>query len=241
MATHFKGPVLNKDIALGGSDQEARRWYSKMPIGQDPAYVVYFNDFLVEQDYAAADWVITTTEAGAGNASEALAGDELCGALLITNDDADNDLDSLQHTQEVWKLASGKRLWFKTKVKINDVDQVDNFIGLCITDTTPLDTSDRVGFQWTDADASIDVLTEKNSTETLTDSGVDAVDATYVELGLYWDGVSSVYFFIDGKHVATHTSNVPDDENLCVTIHHQNGEAAAQTIHVDYIYVCMER
>lgn len=241
MATHFKGPVLNKDLSNVGSNTEARRWFSKLPVGQDPNYVVYFNDFLVEQDYAAADWVITTTEAGAGSASEALAGDELNGALLITNDAADNDLDSLQHTQEVWKLASGKRLWFSTRVKINDVDQVDDFIGLCITDTTPLDTTDRIGFQWTDEDASIDVLTEKDSTETITDSGVDAVDATYVKLAFYWDGVSKVMFFIDDNLVATHTTNIPDDENLCITLHHQNGEAVAQTLHVDYLYVAMER
>lgn len=233
MASHFKGPLLHKEAK--GS------WPAKLPLSEDPDYVVYYNDFLVEQDYAAADWVITTTEAGAGSATEALAADEAGGALLITNDNADNDLDSLQHTQEIWRLSSGKKLWFKARVKINDVDQVDDFIGLAITDTTPLDTTDRVGFQWTDEDASIDVLTEKDSTETLTDSGIDAVDDTYVELGMRWDGVSAVEFYVNDSLVATHTTNVPDDENLCVTIHHQNGEAVAQTIHIDYIYVAMER
>jgi hypothetical protein len=241
LATRFKGPVKNKDMADVGSNTDARRWFSNLPIGQDPDYITYMNDFLVEQDYAAADWVITTTEAGAGNATEALAGDELNGALLITNDDADNDLDSLQHTQEVWKMASGKRLWFKTRVKINDADQVDEFIGLCVTDTTPLVATDRAGFGIADGDASINVLSEKDSTETSTDSGVDAADATYVELAMYWDGISKLMYFIDGNLVATHTTNVPNDENLCITFHHQNGEAAAQTLHIDYVYVCMER
>lgn len=118
---------------------------------------------------------------------------------------------------------------------------IDNFYGLCITDTTPLDATDRVGFQLTDEDASIDVLTEKDSTETISDSGKDMSDDTYVELAFYWDGVSRVYFYVDGAKVATHTTNIPDDENLAVTIHHQNGEAVAQTTTIDYIYVAMER
>ncbi len=48
---------------------------------------VYFNDFTT---YVAGDWTITTTEGGTGNASEALT-NVAGGALLITNDDADND------------------------------------------------------------------------------------------------------------------------------------------------------
>lgn len=236
MTTRFNGPLKQRENRRG-----SREHLANIPLGQESDYVVYFNDFLVEQDYAAADWVITTTEAGAGSATEALAGDELNGALLITNDDADNDLDSLQHTQEVWKLASGKKLWFSARLKVNDADQVDEFWGLCVTDTSPLDATDRIGFQITDEDASIDVLSEKDSTETITDSGVDAADDTYVKISFYWDGASSVKFAINDAVVATHTTNIPDDENLCLTLHHQNGEAAAQTLTVDYVHIVMER
>lgn len=236
MTSRQTGPLLNSE-----KDRGNRQWFSNLPMQPGPDYVTYFNDFLVEQDYAAADWVITTTEAGAGNATEALAGDELNGALLITNDDADNDLDSLQHTQEVWKLASGKRLWMELKLKVNDADQVDEFWGLCVTDTTPLVATDRIGFQITDGDASIDAISEKDSTETNTDTGADAADDTYVTLGIHWDGQSKAEFYVNRALKATHTTNIPDDENLCVTLHHQNGEAAAQTLTVDYIYVCQER
>ena len=236
MSTRYTGPLLNRELARG-----SREWFSNLPSSEDPDYTVYFNDFLVAQDYATSDWTITTTEAGTGNATEALAADELNGALLITNDDADNDLDSLQHTEEVWKLASGKRLWLEMKLKVNDADQLDEFFGLAITDTTPLDTTDRIGFGIADGDASINAISEKDSTETLTDTGEDAADDTYVTLGLYWDGVSSAKFFVDRELKATHTTNIPDDENLCITLHHQNGEAAAQTLTIDYIYVAKER
>jgi len=236
MAVHFTGPLRQRRSVSG-----LRQWFSELPVGEDPDFIVYFNDFLVAQDYAASDWVITTTEAGAFSASEALAADELGGALLITNDNADDDSDSLQHTEEVWKCAAGKRTWFESRLKVSDADAVDMFVGLGITDTTPLDTSDRVGFQIDDGNASILCKSEKNSTETSTDSGVDAADDTYVVLGFYWDGINKMEFSVNRSVVATHTSNNPDDENLCITLHLVNGAAAAKTMTVDYIYVAQER
>lgn len=236
MANHATGPHLNKEQSRGN-----REWFSNMPTSGNPDLVVYFNDFLNTADYAATDWTITTVEAGAGDATEAIAADERNGALLLTNDAGASDSDSLQLNEENWKLEAGERLWYETRIKINDVDQVNEFVGLCITDTSPLDTTDRVGFQIDDGNASILCKTEKDSTETSTDSGLDAADATYVTLGFMWDGVNKVKFFVNRNWVATHTTNVPDDENLAVTIHHGNGEADNQTIHVDYIYVAAER
>lgn len=242
MATHFKGPILGRD-----EPQKPNGWRSNLPIGSDPDYVVFFNDFIKGDDFVAADWVIFTTEAGGGAATEALGPQEVGGALVITNDNFDNDLDSLQQADgagavgEYWQLSAGKRLWFNMKVKVTDADQQDNFYGLCITDTTPLAATDRIGFQTTDASASIDVLCEKDSTETLTASGVDGVDATYNDLKFYWDGISRVYYYVDNALVATHSTNIPDDEQLALTIHHQNGEAAANVCTIDYIHIVMER
>lgn len=241
MSTKFTGPLLNKD-RTGRSNTDARRWFSNLPIGQEPDFIIYKNDFKVAQDYAAADWVITTTEAGGGDATEALAADEIGGALLITNDAADNDSDELQQTEEIWGLQAGKKMWYETRIKVSDATQSDLFLGLAITDTTIIDgTTDSVGFRKDDGDANIDVVSEKNSTETLTDSGKDLVDDTYVKLGMYWDGVSTVEFYVDRNKVASHTTNNPDDENLTITMAIQNGEAVAKTMTVDYIYVCQQR
>jgi len=236
MASRSTGPHLNAEKISG-----TREWYKQKPQDNDPDYYSYYNDFLAEQDYAAADWVITTVEAGAGAATEALAADEKGGALLITNDDADNDSDSLQKTQETWSLTVGKRTWYETRCKIGDADDVDFFVGLNITDTTPLTTTDRAGFQINDADASILCKSEKDSTETSTDSGQDAADDTYVTLGLAWDGISKLEYYVDRSKVATHTTNIPDDENLTITMHLQNGSAVANTLTVDYIQVTQER
>ena len=56
----------------------------------DPTkFHTYMEDFDI---YNATDFTITTTEAGSGSATEALA-DEDGGVLVITNDDADTDRD----------------------------------------------------------------------------------------------------------------------------------------------------
>jgi len=233
---HFNGPIKNK-VKRDGE----RAWYGDLPVGEEPDLCVLFNDFLLAQDYDANDWVITTTEAGAGNASEALAADEACGALVITNDDANDDVDSLQMTEENWRLASGKQMWMNMRIKVADADEADMFIGLAITDTTPRDATDKIGFLLADGSAALSCVSTKDSSSTTTSSIVTLADATYVKLALHWDGASKVEWFVNGAKVATHSSNIPNDENLCVTLNIQNGAAAANSLTVDYIYVAQER
>lgn len=234
--SHFRGPLVNVDLSQGD-----REWFSNLPSGHTPDYAVYFNDFLTAQDYAASDWVVTTTEAGAGDASEALAADERCGALLLTNDAADNDLDALQSAEEFASLTAGKRLWFETKLKVLNPAQLDLFVGLAITDTTVLDATDKVGFLVADGSAVMSAVATKDSTTTTVASIATIAVSTYVTLGFYWDGVNKVKFFVNRALVGSATTNVPDDENLALTIHLQNGEAVINTATVDYFYVCQER
>jgi len=233
---HFNGPVKNKVKRDG-----ARAWYGDLPVGQEPDLCVYFNDFLAAQDYAAADWVITTTEAGAGAATEALAADEACGALVITNDAADNDVDSLQMTEENWRLEAGKQLWMNMRIKVLDADEADMFVGLAITDTTPRDATDKIGFMLADGSAALSAVSTKNSTSTTSSSVATVVDATYLKIAFHYNGAGKVEWFVNGAKVETHSVNIPDDETLCVTLNLQNGAAAANSLTVDYIYVAQER
>ena len=99
---------------------------------------MYHNDF---DTYHADEWTITTTEAGSGNASEALTSGP-GGWLLVTNDDADNDLDFLQLKGEAFKYVATKNMFFKARFKVSDATQSDFVMGLGITRTTPLDTTD---------------------------------------------------------------------------------------------------
>lgn len=199
---------------------------------------IYFEDF----DYfTAADWTITTVEAGAGNASEALT-DADGGVLLITNDDADNDSDFFNKVGESILFETGKKVWFKSRFKVSDATQSDFVMGLQITDTSPLDVTDGVFFQKDDGDASLDFHVEKDNTATSESAIATVADDTYLTCGYYYNGVDNIAVYVNDSWVAdVATTNLPDDEVLTVSFGIQNGEAAAKTMSVDYILAAKER
>ena len=206
-------------------------------LGQPAATIfhTYFEDF---DYYTAGDWTVTETDSGA---TQALA-DGDGGLLLITNTAADNDLVSLQKKGESFRFESGKALFFEARFKVSDATQSDVVIGLQITDTTPLDVTDGVFFIKADGAATVDFRVEKNNTATTASAMATMADDTYIRLGFYYDGSSAVQYFVNGTYTGSSvTTNLPDDEDMTVTIAIQNGEAAAKTMTVDYVYVAKER
>jgi hypothetical protein len=206
-------------------------------LGQPAATIfhTYFEDF---DYYTAGDWTVTETDAGA---TQALT-DGDGGLLLITNTAADNDLVSLQKKGESFRFASGKALFFEARFKVSDATQSDVVIGLQITDTTPLDVTDGVFFIKADGAATVNFLVEKNNTATTASAMATMANDTYIRLGFYYDGSSAVQYFVNGTYTGSSvTTNLPDDEDMTVTIAIQNGEAVAKTMTVDYIYVAKER
>ena len=213
----------------------------------DPSkYYTYFDDFF---EYHSGIYTITTTEAGSGNASEAITSGA-GGQLLITNDDADNDLDFFQLKGESFKWDSTKRMFFSARFKTNDATQSEIIMGLQITDTTPLDVTDGIFFLKVDADTKPDLIIEKDNTSTLSILEMDAMeDDTFVTLSFEYDpldvatGGAVFRAYQDDEHVGeiTGTTNAPDDEDLTISFGIQNGEAAAKTLTIDFILVAVER
>jgi hypothetical protein len=236
MTTHFTSGVTN--VVTGGTGE-----LLKQP---DPIkYHVYHEDF---DKYTASDWVITTTEGGSGAATEAL-GDGDGGLLVVTNDDADDDSDEFQWAGgsggviESFKYEATKGLYFKTRFKVNDATQSDFAVGLVITDTTVIDgTTDGIFFRKADGATSIELVIEKDSTETTVSCG-DAADDTFMTLGFYYDPrIRKFSVYKDNVKVGSAVNtNAPDDEELAVTFAIQNGAAAAKVMTMDYISAGKER
>lgn len=213
----------------------------------DHDFFSIFDDFM---KYAATDWVITTTEAGAGSASEALDADGAGGRLVVTNDDADNDKDLFQYSAdggttplEAFSFVSGKKLQFVFKGQLSDALDSDFYAGLIITDTDWVGgVSDGIYFRKADGDNTVYLVIEKDSTETTVEVG-ELADATEFELEFYYDGASSrIEAFLDGVRVGSGVlTNTPDDEQLALSFGVQNGEAAAKVLTVDYIGALQER
>ena len=234
---HFQNQILWAGNTVASKHKKNLPMFQTYP--SDQTFYGYFNDFMT---YASGDWTITTTEAGSGNASEALTS-QAGGALLITNDDADNDLDFLQLKGESFKLSTSKRAYFSARFKVSDATQSDFVMGLQITDTTPLATTDGVFFIKDDGDTNPDFIVEKDSTSTDTTAIHTMEDDTFVVATWFIDTDASKVFYSvnNAEPVAVANTNLPDDEELTVSFGIQNGAAAAKTMTIDYVTVMIER
>lgn len=195
----------------------------------------YWEDF---DYYTAGNWTVTETQAGA---TQALT-DGDGGLLLLTNSAADDDLNALQKVGESFRFAAGKQLFFEARFAVNDATQSDVVMGLQITDTTPLNVSDGVFFIKPDGAATVNFLVEKNNTATTASAIATMANNTFIRLGFWYDGQAAVRYYVNGVYAGTSaTTNLVDDEDLTVSFGIQNGEAAAKTMTVDYIFVAKER
>lgn len=214
----------------------------------DTDWYTFFTDF---DTYAASDWVITTTEAGASSATEALA-DAAGGVLVITNDTSDNDLDSLQWAGGAGAVTENfifdltKSMTFKARFKMGDVTETDFVMGLAVTDTEPFGgVADGALFTSDDGDALLNFeLTDSTTAATTTAAAVATlVDDTYVVAEFHYSAnAANVDVIINGVAVAgVATTNLPVTTEMAITMGIRNGEAAGQTLSVDYIKCVAER
>ena len=196
-------------------------------------YIDDFTSFPVDDTTGdPVAWTSTMVEAGSGNTTIAST-DKSGGAVIITTAGNEDDGLNMQLNGESFKTDSNE-LYFYTKLKINDVDQTDLFVGLAVTDTTLLGgVANAIYFESVDGSASLSAVTESGSTETQSDSVGTLVDDTDIELEFYYNG-SNVEFFVDGSSVATSSTNIPSTE-MRVSVHFLTGEATANTCTIDEI------
>lgn len=213
----------------------------------DPTKVYeYFNDFYT---YVAGDW--TRTPVGTG--TSALAADEPFGGLLITNSGADDDAVQHQLTTENFTMTAGKKAWFKARFKVSDATECDFVIGLAVLDTTLMGAvsgagvTDGIFFNKDDGDTNLDFQCQKNATTgQLRAAAISTVGTSYMTVGFEYDGLRYIKYFVDDVHkgtldlTTTQTAFLPDTP-LTVSFGLVNGEAAAKTMTVDYLFAAIER
>lgn len=198
--------------------------------------VKYVDDFVVGGggDAAWDAWTVTRVEGGAGE-STITSGDTGNGTMLLTADAADNDGLNCQLNGESFNLEAGKPLYFGARIQsLSEATQSDLFIGLAITDTDILGgVTDSIGFQKVDGSTDLTFVVNKNSTAT-TVSGLKTLAAsTAYFLEFYWDG-SGLEVFVDGVSVATPAvTNLPDDEEMRVSVHFLAGTTGGMTCAID--------
>ncbi len=238
MAVHFTGPILH------AGKEGTRKWFSNLPITASPDYVVYMDDFTGIALDTTNDWTVVKDS----SASAALGADAESGTLVLSSQaTTDNDGASVQGN-EIYAMASDRDIWFETKLTPTDAEgsNMDICVGLTVNFATNpeamLAAADRIVFQVDDGDSNIDCVTEKDGTATTTDSGIDIASGTAVTLGIHVKGTTSVEFFVNRLLVATHTANLPDDENLTIGAMELSGSATGtKSMAIDYLFTCQTR
>lgn len=194
----------------------------------------YFNDFFT---YAAGDWTVTETQAGATQAIGAGDG----GWLALVNSAANNDLNAIQVPVTCMTFEAGKQLWFKTRFKVSNATNSAIVIGLQVVDTTPLSVSDGVYFNKAAASTTLNLLTIKTAVGTTTTAIATLADDTFVTVGYYYDGGTTITAYANDASVASFTNTNMPAVSLTVSIGVANGTAAANTLTVDYILASKSR
>ena len=254
MPTHFPNGVTNVSAAST---------FGKLDTMSPPKYTSFWVDFTSPNDLGAPsfnsgaagtvscnNWIITVVDSGGDTGSIVSVADGAGGFLAITTDDAENDGVALQGKVESFNITTSKEAFFETRLQVNDATQTDFLVGLAITDATPFaGLTDSITFKCDDASTAIRLVSETNMSGSIVSASVTAVasmtDDTFVKLGWHYDGDSKIKVFSDDVHVATLSvvsgTNLVTDEAMAPVVAVLTGEAAAQTITVDYLCAMQEK
>ena len=201
--------------------------------------VRFEDDFL--KSLGTSTWTVSKTGAGTNVIT-----DEANGVLLITNAAADNDKVQYLSNGQSFILQAGFPVYVEGRFKLSDVLQSDFFFGLVDAEYLGASTANGVYFHKDDGDANIDIAVEDTTTVVTADTGIDAVNATYIVLAFHYDGAGTIRWFIftdAGIVRATGeiTAGFPLGEELFLGFGLMNGEGVAKNLSVDYVKAVAKR
>lgn len=239
MTTHFSSGVTN----VSASNEMAI-----LRTMDQTQYYTFFNDF---NSYAAADWVVTETDAGSTEAIVDGAG----GLFAITNVSAG----ATDAAQIQWAGGAGagrltvfwditKEVIIKARYKVSSAADAAFVIGAATVDTSVVASlpTDGLYFFKAGGAASLIASARKSGTSSSVTLG-NMADDTFVtssfvynptggQFGNYWTAS------LNGNPVGgiTTTTNSPTN-GLCISIGLLNASAVAHVLTVDYLNVMVQR
>lgn len=173
----------------------------------DPTIGSYLNESW--QSYNAAstsgDYVLTQATAGTGAISTAAPGV----FELDCNSTTQAQGVQVQRLKSAFVPAAGSEIWFECKVKVVDTyDKIQFFAGLAESDTSiigsgSLSTTNHIGWKCEASGAGVLTFQGKAATSSSTTLAED----TYVKLGFYVNGVTSITQYVNGVATGTDLSS----------------------------------
>ena len=229
------GNISNTRFPYGLTNVSETNLFADLVQPDQTLFHEYWNDF---NTYASVDWTVTAT----GSTTQALtAGDG--GLLLVTNSAALNDVCSLQKLPAAFAFTAGKKVFFRVKFQVNDATASTVIVGVQNTNTDPTTATDGIYFSKAASSTSVSLTSRYDATpHSTTVTGVATMaNATYIELGFYWDGVSTLAYEVNGSVIGSIKNAYVPDTVVTPTLYIKNGAAAAKTMTVDYVFFATER
>jgi hypothetical protein len=239
MATNLAGP-LRPGNAPGGVSTD----FEYGPLGaypaQDPSKVhEYWNDF---DNYVTGEWTETLGSGTIAVATATVDG----GALVLTTVTTSDDAFTGAQAKGAFLGAADKRLWFKTRLQVDDATETDVVAGLYVTDTSPVASApaDGVYFIKLDGGLTVDLRVSNGGTTTTLSGLASMANATMIELAFAYDpNAARVDAFVNGIRVGSApATNFPAGDLLRPSLGVQNGSAVGtRALTVDYVLAAKER
>jgi hypothetical protein len=235
--THFSGPVL---YSGKGADKGA---FTDLPIGVNLGVVTLFDDFTGVALDSTNDWTVIKDS----SATAAIGADIANGVLELTSAATTDDDGASVQGNEIFAVEAGRNIWFQTKCKVSDADDMDFCVGFTVNFATNpeamLTAADRIVFESDDGTATLQCITESGGTETATalGSAFDLADDTYVTLGILVVGTSRVEFYVNNVLAATHTTNISTTEMTVGAMELSGSVTGTKLATIDYIFAAQTR
>jgi len=162
------------------------------------------------------------------------------GRAKATNGATDNNYYFYESLYEIARLTSSTHLHIRGTIEIADVDQADWFWGLCarLASGNLFDNRvDAVGLYGADGSANINAECRKNGTATPATALDTLTDATEMVVGVHIIGTAEAYFYTEDEagYRSIVRTNLPDDEEMCVSFGCRNGQGVANSLTVGQI------
>lgn len=219
-------------------DSHTESMWDDFQFGFDKSkYAEYYNDYFT---FAPADFTITTTEDGGGDATELIT-DAVGGVLLITNDAGGSDLDNLQMVGESVLPAAGKQIWFESRFFASDVSSSTVIIGLSITDASLVAgiSNDAIFFSVT-GDSTLAFTSRASSVSSTAASLKTVTDSGMTKVGFKISGTNKIEYWVDDVKKGSFVADIPVTE-LRLSYAITNGTTANEAMGIDYVRIVQER
>lgn len=220
--------------------------FGELPIPMETSVHVENEDF---NRYLADDWTIksasyTLTDGLPTAALTAADG----GVMLLSGINGIASIEQLQITTGNFTMESGKKFWFETNVKTDNISDATMVVGLSVLTHDIDDATQCIQFMMVPGSGSTNFVTSYTPSGTATEAVASAITSmvtdTYQKLGFYYDGASTIKYYADSAYLGIAAITTMPTDTLSISaalISSTTGQAGDKALYIDYIYVAKER